>query len=81
MLAMSSMTRNFAMGCRRRMNEVDARKDEPEARMARSIVDSGAAAGVGDVDRAPDDRAAPSVPVSEIQPAVPVAGQRVEIAS
>lgn len=27
-LAMSSMMRNFAMGCRRRMNEADAKKDE-----------------------------------------------------
>jgi hypothetical protein len=30
-LAMSSMMRNFAMGCRRRMNEADAKKDEAES--------------------------------------------------
>jgi Transcriptional regulator AcaB len=31
-LAMSSMTRNFAMGCRRRMNDADAKKADAAAR-------------------------------------------------
>ena len=35
-LAMSSMMRNFAMGCRRRMNELDAKKDEPDAKRAKA---------------------------------------------
>jgi poly(A) polymerase Pap1 len=34
-LALSSMMRNFAMGCRRRMNEADARKDDPEGKKAK----------------------------------------------
>lgn len=40
-LAMSSTARNFSMGCRRRMNEADARKDEPDAKKVRTTVDQG----------------------------------------
>jgi len=40
-LAMSSTTRNFAMGCRRRMNEADARKDEPDAKRAKAGPEKG----------------------------------------
>jgi hypothetical protein len=39
-LAMSSMMRNFAMGCRRRMNEADAKKDEPEGKKAKAAAAS-----------------------------------------
>ena len=42
-LAMSSTTRNFAMGCRRRMNEADAKKDESDAKRAKAGADKGAA--------------------------------------
>lgn len=80
-LALSSMMRNFAMGCRRRMNEVDARKDEPEARRTRSTVDSGAATGLGHVDGDPAESAALAAPEGEGTPAVQVAGEMVEIAS
>ena len=31
-LALSSMMRNFAMGCRRRMNEVDAKKNDSDVK-------------------------------------------------
>jgi hypothetical protein len=42
-LAMTSTTRNFAMGCRRRMNEADAKKEEPDAKRAKAGADKGAA--------------------------------------
>jgi Transcriptional regulator AcaB len=42
-LAMTSTTRNFAMGCRRRMNEADAKKDDPDAKRAKVGADKGAA--------------------------------------
>ncbi len=35
-LALSSMMRNFAMGCRRRMNEADSKKDEADAKRAKT---------------------------------------------
>jgi hypothetical protein len=41
-LAMSSTTRNFAMGCRRRMNEVDAKKVEADTSRAKVGDDEGA---------------------------------------
>ncbi|MEQ1804296.1 MAG: DUF1845 domain-containing protein [Burkholderiaceae bacterium] len=53
-LAMSSTTRNFAMGCRRRMNEVDARKDEGETTKAKGSIDKAAAQ--------PENNAATSFP-------------------
>jgi hypothetical protein len=80
-LAMSSMMRNFAMGCRRRMNEVDARKDEPDARRTRPTADSGAAAGTGEVDGETDESADPGLPVGQDPPAELVAGESVEIAA
>jgi hypothetical protein len=79
-LALSSMMRNFAMGCRRRMNEVDARKDEPEARKTRPSVDNGAAAGPGHVDDDPAESAALAAPEGEGASEVQVAGETVEIA-
>ena len=42
-LAMSSTTRNFAMGCRRRMNEVDSKKDEGDSARAKAGIEKGAA--------------------------------------
>jgi hypothetical protein len=80
-LAMSSMMRNFAMGCRRRMNEVDARKDEPDARRTRPTVESGAATGMSHVDGGPAERAALAAPEGEDTPAVQLGGETVEIAS
>ena len=79
-LAMSSMMRNFAMGCRRRMNEVDARKDEPESRKTRPSVDNGAAAGPGHVDGDPAESAALAAPEGEGAFEVQVAGETVEVA-
>ena len=52
-LALSSTARNFAAGVRRRMNELDARKGEPEARRAGTIETSPPeteAAGAQDLD-------------------------------
>jgi len=63
------------------MNEVDARKDEPEARRTRSTVDSGAATGLGHVDGDPAESAALAAPEGEGTPAVQVTGETVEIAS
>ena len=80
-LAMSSMMRNFSMGCRRRMNEVDARKDDHEARKPRSTVDGGAAADSGDVGGDPAESAAPSVSMGQEPLAELVAGESVAIAS
>jgi len=47
-LAMSSTTRNFAMGCRRRMNEADARKDELDATRVKAGTDKVAARSEND---------------------------------
>ena len=67
-LALSSMMRNFAMGCRRRMNEADAKKDEAEAN--RSKVGHARSAKAGDgsppegtqiEDPVTDDDVAPTV--------------------
>lgn len=41
-LAMSSTTRNFAMGCRRRMNEADAKKEESDTKRAKAGPEKGA---------------------------------------
>ena len=78
---MSSIMRKIAMGCRRLINEVDARKDEPDARRARPTVDSGAAAGIGHVDGDTAESATVAASEGEGTPAVQVAGETVEIAS
>jgi hypothetical protein len=50
-LALSSMMRNFAMGCRRRMNEADAKKDDPDGKKPRFGAGNGVAkADPGDHD-------------------------------
>jgi hypothetical protein len=69
-LALSSMMRNFAMGCRRRMNEVDARKDEPEVRRAKSTIDNGAVAVVGQFEADRTHTALLAAPGAEDPPAV-----------
>ena len=63
------------------MNEVDARKDEPETRKARSTVDSGPAAVMAHVEGDRPDTAMMAEPGAEDPPAVQVVGERVEIAS
>jgi hypothetical protein len=47
-LAMSSTTRNFAMGCRRRMNEADAKKDEGDTTRAKASNEKAAARSEND---------------------------------
>ncbi len=42
-LAMSSTTRNFSMGCRRRMNEMDAKKEEADTTRAKASNEKSAA--------------------------------------
>ena len=50
-LALSSMMRNFAMGCRRRMNEADAKKDDPDGKKPKFGAGNGVAkADPGDHD-------------------------------
>ena len=63
------------------MNEVDARKDEPEARRAKSTIDNGAAAVMGDVEPARTDAAMLTAPGPQDPLAMEVAGERVEITS
>ena len=43
-LAMSSSTRNFAMGCRRRMNEMDAKKNDSDPKGAKAGAERAATA-------------------------------------
>jgi hypothetical protein len=54
-LSMSSTTRNFAMGCRRRMNEADAKKEETDSTGAKPGNDMGAARA--EIERAVASRA------------------------
>jgi hypothetical protein len=66
-LALSSMMRNFAMGCRRRMNETDSKKDEAEARKSRTVP---ATPELADDDVAPE-RSQASLPSIDPEPAQP----------
>ena len=77
-LAMSSTTRNFAMGCRRRMNEADARKGEQDANKAKASADKGSA--MSENDQAPVVQAAPellepSIAEHQEAPAEPAAAE------
>ena len=77
-LAMSSTTRNFAMGCRRRMNEADAKKDEPDAKRAKAGTEKGAARSENDqapVVQAVPELLEPSVAERQEAPAEPAAAE------
>ena len=62
-LAMSSMMRNFAMGCRRRMNEADSKKDEAEAKRAKT----GTARTATAEDVTPVEESQASIPSIELE--------------
>jgi len=77
-LAMSSTTRNFAMGCRRRMNEADARKDESDAKRAKAGPDNGAARSENDqatISRGVTEPLEPGVTEQQEAPAEPAAAE------
>ena len=76
-LAMSSTTRNFAMGCRRRMNEADAKKDEPAPKKARTTTDQATANSESDeVFAVPSaESTEPAATERREEPAEPVAAE------
>ena len=67
-LAMSSMMRNFAMGCRRRMNEADAKKNDADPRGAKVGVEKAAAAVGGEKTPGIQSAAGPEEPDEATQP-------------
>ena len=76
-LAMSSTTRNFAMGCRRRMNEVDAKKDDSDTTRARAGDEKSGANHVNESANEAHSLTAPQEPVGNerqeaaMEPAAP----------
>jgi hypothetical protein len=77
-LAMSSTTRNFSMGCRRRMNEADAKKGEPDATRAKAGADKGAIGSENDqatVVQGVTERLEPNMTEVHEAPAEPAAAE------
>ncbi len=64
-LAMSSMMRNFSMGCRRRMNEEDSKKDEAGVKRGKT----GTARPATAEDDVVSESSQPSMPPTDLEPA------------